>query len=451
MKMMNKILKNSALLLLLAAALGMSSCTHEVDEIFDEDAVTRLENKSNEYKELLTANGGKWQLEYYANTGEQGYIYLMTFHDDGSVTISASNKWINQVKGGEGKFNTFASENSAWDVISDNGPVLSFASYNTIFHLFATPEDIQELSGSGQTSTDQTGYGHEGDYEFDLMKYSGDTLYLEGKKHGLDMIMTRVSNVDDDEAYLSDINAKASALFSSKVPNQFLTLPNGKRYVISGASTYVMTMYPEGGDYVTENFSMNAIVTPQGLSFREPLELEGYTVRDFTRLDDGTLLCRQDNATTITSGALNQLMCDQSLVWRIDVARSGGQITTLLETINSQLKSRKYKVSYVQFAYNSTEQCYTMTFFTTKGTNTFKPTFYYTIEPQGENGVKMDFRETGDATAVNFLKWSPAMQDFVNVLDGTVMTCSATSLLAPVDLTLTSTANAADVMALSLQ
>ena len=59
--------------------LSLGSCKNEVDNIFDEDAVIRLDKAKAEYSDILTRNGGKWQMEYFANSNEPGYIYLMTF------------------------------------------------------------------------------------------------------------------------------------------------------------------------------------------------------------------------------------------------------------------------------------------------------------------------------------------------------------------------------------
>ena len=169
---MKKFLNISLLALVAISALSLSSCKNEVDAIFDEDAVTRLDKAKVEYTNILTDKGGKWQLEYYANAEEQGYIYLMTFDKNGSVTIAGHNKWINYVQSGSMNKPAYGSAVSMWEVIADNGPVLSFNTYNKYFHLFADPYDIPSLGGAtSDTDVDENGYGHEGDYEFDIMKY----------------------------------------------------------------------------------------------------------------------------------------------------------------------------------------------------------------------------------------------------------------------------------------
>ena len=118
---MKKFLNISLLSIVALSSLSLASCKNEVDNIFDDDAVIRLDNAKAMYTDILTSNGGKWQLEYYSNTEEPGYIYLMTFSKDGSVKISGANKWINYIQSGQLTRPAFGSDVSLWEVIADNG------------------------------------------------------------------------------------------------------------------------------------------------------------------------------------------------------------------------------------------------------------------------------------------------------------------------------------------
>ena len=79
---MKKFLNISMLALVALSSLSLASCKNEIEDIFDEDAIARLDKAKAHYSDILTDKGGKWQLEYYANSNEQGYIYLMTFAQD---------------------------------------------------------------------------------------------------------------------------------------------------------------------------------------------------------------------------------------------------------------------------------------------------------------------------------------------------------------------------------
>lgn len=148
--------------------LSFSSCNNEIDDIFDQNAAERTESAMKDYEAFLLADGGKWRMEYFCNSTEEGYNFIVSFRNDGSVTISGKNKYIN-----DGENAAFKTSTSLWDIIADYGPVLSFSSYNPVFHIFSAPYDIPGTTNPDTgTDIDETGKGHEGDYEFRFMERS---------------------------------------------------------------------------------------------------------------------------------------------------------------------------------------------------------------------------------------------------------------------------------------
>ena len=436
---MKKFLNISLLSLVAISALTLGSCKNEVDEIFDEDAVARLEKAQQEYYNILTDKGGKWQMEYYANSDEPGYIYLMTFKKDGSVTISGKNEWIGRVEGESLSVPTYGSETSLWDVITDNGPVLTFNTYNKYFHLFASPEDIPSTDTE---APDETGYGHEGDYEFDLMKYSGDTLYVTGKKYGIDMIMTRVDAGVDDKTYMNEVDSMKTLFFNARIPQVYINLPNGIRWIVKDGATSILKMFREGDDEISTAEYHNVIITHDGLSFMNPVALDGYVVKNFIRQADGSLLCRDDNETTITADELANVFAIQTFAWKGDTTQIGGEFATALRAIKSELAAYENRtLTGLQISYDAkTKMCYQVIFSCKKGKNTFNPRFYVNYEKVNANQLKFNYTGEADAAGVIYAEKCPTMLQFVNLL-GKPMTLSTSSLLAPVDMKLTDSSN----------
>ena len=450
MKDMKKFLNISLLALIAFSSLTLGSCKNEVDEIFDEDAVARLEKAKAEYSEILTSNGGKWQLEYYANSDEPGYIYLMTFNTNGSVTISGKNKWISYVNGSSNTGSiAYGSETSLWEVITDNGPVLSFNSFNKVFHLFADPEDIPSMSDEDDN---EQGYGHRGDYEFNLMKYSNDTLYLSGKKYGLDMIMTRVDASVDDEVYMNEVVAMADSFFNAKVPQVYINLPSGVRWVVKNGATSILKMFREDADEISTAETHNVIITHDGLSFMNPVTLDGYTIQNFIRQADGSLLCRDDNQTTMTADPLSTVFANTSLKWRMDVNNAGGVFAEYISALATELKAyNKSTLSYAEMIYASNNSTYQLTFYIKKGSTTFKPTFYLMLEQVSGTQIKLNFQAEGDAAAKTYVLRCPTMQSIINELGAHTFNMSANSLLAPVNMKLAEGSNASNYTIWNLQ
>lgn len=438
---MKKFLNISLLSLVVLSSLTLGSCKNEIDEIFDEDAVARLDKAKAEYTDILTSNGGKWQIEYYANANEPGYVYLMTFRTDGSVTISGKNEWIGYVEGESLKIPTYGSQTSLWEVITDNGPVLSFNSFNKYFHLFADPEDIPSLD---EEATDETGYGHEGDYEFDLMSYSNDTLYISGKKYGIDMIMTRVDANVDDHVYMDEVVAMADSFFNAKIPQVYINLPNDTRWIVKNGASSILKMFREGADEISTAETHNVIITHDGLSFMNPITLDGYTIKNFIRQADGSLLCRDDNTTTITADVLNNVYMTKTFSWKGDTVQCGGEFASLFNSLKNELNDYgKRKLSSVTMSYDNSLSRYYISFGCLYQKRTFYANYYFTAEAVGDNQIKFNYSGELNDAAVVYGEKCPSMESIVQLLSSRTFTLTTSSLLAPVDMKMTDSGNSA--------
>lgn len=452
--MMKKLYKFSAIAAVLMSA-SLASCNHEEADIFDQNAAHRTEEARKMYKEILLDKGGKWQMEYFTTEEEHGYVYLFTFRNDGTVTISGNNEYITKLTNIDSNVPSYGSETSMWTILSDNGPVLSFNSYNTIFHLFATPEDIPG------TERDEQGYGHSGDYEFDLMKFSNDTLYLEGKKNGAEIIMTRIAPETDDETYLNEVVALADSFFNAKVPAVYVNLPGGYRHVVLDGATQLPKFYPETGDYITEYVGRNAIITHDGFTLGKPLTLRDsidgndYTIQHFIRQKDGSLLCTDDNRITITADALNKVVGDERLLWRVNAADCKGELGTAFAGLNTGFKAYNGS-SLVHFniglnVLNNTKSPYTMVVrIKTKRGSYLNMSVPYTVEYIGKDEIKFVLGEM-DSNMKTFIDKVPAFKTMMDKLASSTFKCSSNSLIAPVNMVLTDSSDASSALGISIQ
>ena len=332
----------------------------------------------------------------------------------------------------------YGSETSLWDVITDNGPVLSLNSFNKFFHLFADPEDIPSTDTE---APDETGYGHEGDYEFDLMKYSNDTLYITGKKYGIDMIMTRVAADVEDEVYINEVVAMADSFFNAKIPQVYINLPNGVRWIVKNGATSILKMFREGADEISTAETHNIIITHDGLSFMNPISIDGYLIQNFIRQADGSLLCRDDNQTTMTADPLATVFQGTTLTWRLDLDNLGGVFAELLPQISSELKSyNNSTLVYGQISYIPANSTYAVTFNVKRGSTKINPTYYFTMDAQSDTQMKFNVGE-GDRTGQLYAEKVPSMRAFVDAMGSGTYQMSANSLLAPISMRFTQGSN----------
>jgi len=271
--MTNKIF---SLALLLGAALLFTDCKREEDDLFSKSAAERLNDVKDVYSKRLTANEAGWALQYYPQIDEEaysvaqrGYLMLAKFRADQTVDM-AMNYWPEDQGDDKVAYRTtmLTDNNSLWEVISDNGPVLTFNSYNKVIHHFSNPE----MYGSND--------GYKGDYEFVIIDApeDGSHILLKGKKRGTYNMMTPLPAGTDFQTYLDDVLAFQNKMFPAGLPYEPLIQIGGQNYAFRDAVTRFPVIYPEGKDPVVDGKHMPFVVTKQGdryyLRFRDAVSFD---------------------------------------------------------------------------------------------------------------------------------------------------------------------------------
>lgn len=472
-----KKLFNISILAALGLSVTMTSCLKaEEDNIFDQNAVDRLEQAKVDYANILTDKGGKWAVDYFANPDEPGYVYIMTFKKDGTVVMSGDNKWINKLDPGaeytsKPKFRT---ESSMWQMVGDNGPVLSFNTYNPIFHLFADPNDIapdQDPStwpNGVDPSPDETGHGHKGDYEFDIMKHSGDSLYMLGKKHELSIVMHRIPADTDDKQYFDSIASMLESTNITKFPELMLRGADGENYTVKDISTQIITFYPKDVswiDRVAMTVSSNAIATLDGFRFVTPVKLVNskkgntLTVQRFKLQEDGSFLCLDDGVSRITCLPYASIFSDlENNRWKSKAEGWGGVIKTLGETVLTQLKTLPARARpnffNIEFLYDNVKKQYIFRIAGHKVENDIIGNAdFYIKKPVmiDDTHVKFEFTGESNVSGSTYLKIAPDIQKILDFVANNTFVLSSKSALNPSRLKLASDANAEDYINLDVQ
>lgn len=265
--MMNKILTMS---LLLAAGLLSTSCVKEEEDLFDKTAAERLNEMKSLYSSRLEAQPAGWAMQYYPTDQAEvpfgnGYLILCDFNADHSVKIGMRNSFTG---------NTYKEETSVWEIITDNGPVLSFNSYNSLFHIFSSPEDVAVTQDD-----DETGTGIGGDYEFVVVDAPEDASYmmLKGKKRGTYNLLTPLEEGTDFETYLGDVATFTSTWFPTDAPNRLFLKNKDKAYGFDEAHTTIPLIYPDGSDPISTGEHYHFLITKRYddyyLRFREKISV----------------------------------------------------------------------------------------------------------------------------------------------------------------------------------
>ena len=163
----------------------MQACLHDNKTAFDLPAAQRIDQSVAEYTALLESSEGGWMLQYYAgkNYSYGGYTLLLEFKD-GHVTAMGD------------VLDPEAVATSDYEVVKDQGPMLSFNVYNKVIHPLAeawlgNPDGIQ------------------GDYEFSILRATTDSIVLRGRKWKNEMVLTRLpKDANWEEIMLGIITVK---------------------------------------------------------------------------------------------------------------------------------------------------------------------------------------------------------------------------------------------------
>lgn len=411
------------------------SCKNEESDIFEDSAAMRLQKYNAEYSEILTSSGGKWAMEYFCNTTEPGYLFIMEFKIDGSVIVSGLNEVLD-IK--FGVTNTMVTDRSAWEMISDSGPVLSFNTFNKVFHEFSDPSDIKDgkLNPDTGSEIDETGYGHRGDYEFKMISKSdnNNTLKLKGKKTGYYIYLHRLSADTDNETYLKDFNELPSKVFDPKFPMMILTdEATSEEFVILNPHTSYVTAYPRQGDHISQSTYGNAIITANGLRFREPLSIQRAdrsmnpaVIEELILQSDGSLC--SDNGFVLTGRAPFDLINDEQYIWSIDLDSFTGKFREVYETASADVNKKwsgKRDLSGIKFCFKQTGGFMKPVLYYEFGSNQAILYLEYKINSDGSFAWTVYDRSKDVET---FIKNVPSIGTFIDLLNSSSFTLSVENL-----------------------
>lgn len=419
----------------LSTILGFTACQSEQDDLFDTSAAERLSASKVTYTERLPQATAGWAMEFYpTNSGSaprgSGYLMLAQFSSNKSVRIAMQDPICGLFDGYSGD-DYYYEDTSLWEVISDQGPVLSFNTYNDCLHYFANPAIYE------------TGLGYEGDYEFEIISLEDHAQFamLKGKKRGTYVRLSRLDDGTDFHTYLTDVRNFEKSILAPSAPNDFLLVIGKERYIVFDYSDNFLYYYPEGGDMISEEQSVPYLITKRGdnyyLRFRDAFKrdsIEG-TLQELRYDKQQDTFVGVENADfKLMPLPAEQFFFDNMAVdgnvWQMSVAADkSDDIKTVIQQMQDELKASK--TSYEIDGNNDNNKLFTMRMaddklfldFTVKFRRSNKNytstlTYAYTIE-KSDNGITMSYdnSEEGGTTdgAKTFYDTFPSVKTFVDL------------------------------------
>jgi len=409
-----KLLKYIQYCFLFSIILSLPSCLFEDDDIFNESAAQRLNNAKKNTKETLLAAPNGWLMEYFATSTSSGYTLFIKFEDDGIATIGAQNEY----------FPDFTTDYGTFDVIGDNGPVLTFNSYNEVLHMFSNP-------------VDPNGVGLNGDYEFIIMSVSDDMLKLKGKKRGTEIYLKKFTTEETWESYADKLQDMDNFLFNASVPKLSFHAGN-ERYIAYDGSSHIFSLLLEGDDEIVgDRTIVPFIVTTTGVRlYGDFVSKDGsLEARNFVlNSDKSALVAENSNEVIITGPAANSFFTDSlnwvsSKNWRLDKENLGGEFATVYNTIVENTKTIiGIDFEYFYFVYKGARKGRTLSF----KAGRFEGAFDFSVPVvSNDNQISFNYKGSADNNGTSFLTRVAGIDRFLEMISDDNFTAIADSPLRP--------------------
>lgn len=244
-----KINKTLLCILMALPALLLQSCLKNEEDIFDTPSSIRMQEVLDNAKKVLTSSEQGWIFDYYPdrNLSYGGYVYTVKFNNK-EVTAGF-------------ELAPGTTESSLYKLTNDNGPVLTFDSYNKLLHFFATPSS-------------EAYEGLDGDFEFVIMSVTDDLITLRGKRTGNTMYMRRLTK--DPAAYINAVYSITDNIITPIATGTLGAMEISCSIDIDARRMDITYMKGDKAELASASY----IPTETGISFYTPMEINGATLSE---------------------------------------------------------------------------------------------------------------------------------------------------------------------------
>ena len=260
------------------AGASLLSCVRDEEDLFDQASSARMAATLEAAQTVLTGASNGWIMYYYPNGAGQssgtqaigGYTYTMVFTEDGEVTV-----WSEL---------TDEPSTSLYNLCADDGPVLTFDTFNYNLHYFATPagsnKNIYGVAGSTYYQA------FKGDFNFKIMSATSDEIILLGKRSRNYYKMYPLPSEYTPAEYVRDAASVPESIYQT-------SYSDGSVNMVLNPSTRQLTFTPEGSEEsVTSAFAF----IPGGMKLYKAVTVGG------VKFDEMSIAWDGDNNTITANG-----------------------------------------------------------------------------------------------------------------------------------------------------
>ena len=313
------------------AGIVLAGCSRfQEEDLFDESASTRMAHfnedlKSRLVKQSSDGNHG-WVIQYFVASEFEGFNLFGNFDENGKVTLAGNHRYLRG--GNAGKYTESV---SFYQMLSEDGPVLAFNTWNDVLTVFVDPVDPSYAPG--QLISD--GLGMQGDQNLVFQGYKDSTILFSGERN-----TARVRFVPCDrpwQDYIKDTEANRNYITNTTITSY---------YVVSGTDTLYFKNLRNGIFTYCERVNdplfpttINCVFTPKGFYLQHRNDIAGTTFQEFTLTEDKSRLVSENDSVEVIPTWDTYMVNVRSATWNFDQEGFTDEQKTLMTQLNAALQA----------------------------------------------------------------------------------------------------------------
>ena len=307
-----------------AAALLLTACSPETENLFGESAAIRLQKSVINYTTTLEDNAQGWSMDFYPGERIDGGVAYTARFKDGNVTLSCERAidYGDLIYKSEYKYTAGQEVTSGYSIKSENSVVLSFDTFNALIHYWAQPFGLKAA-------------GYASDYEFSFIHCSADSVVLRGKKYGNLMRLYPLNQSASD--YITKAGAMRQQL--SDIPRQRIVV-DGQTQLISFTDNHLK--YTDGD----KQYDVPFTYTADGIRFYESASIKGMVFNQMSYDAATQELRTADGHFVLPAPSVTEKFVATKNQWYFGFNMASGtcsdmcdDLTTIVSAINNTFKA----------------------------------------------------------------------------------------------------------------
>ena len=263
------------------AAVSLSSCFNEIEDVFPQSSTERLTQEEQECLDLLLSSEQGWLVQYYPSASRTygGFAYAMKFGEDGNVTVAFEQASDPEV-----------TVTSHYSINGSSSVTLTFDTYNDYIHALSDPDFY-----GGNT--------FEGDFEFAFIDGSSERIEFRGIKTGNRIVFIALDAETDIISAINNVLDMKNQYFMSYNLGGSIAMECDPQ----GYNNLYYTPDPQNPYAVQE---VPFAYSVDGLTFYEPVPVGAGSVQDFAWNEEKECFVSKEDASVELVGERNPMFMD---------------------------------------------------------------------------------------------------------------------------------------------